>query len=782
MTVDRLQELLVVEDNPGDARLVREMLKASGLRCELRVAGRLTAALELLEERPADLVLLDLSLPDSHGVETLDALQARFPDVPVVVLTGFEDETTALEALKSGAQDYLVKGRFDANLLARSVRYSIGRWSAGAETKRSLSLLTATLESSADGTLAVDRAGRIVTYNQKFLKMWNIPESVAESRQDGQIQKFVLNQLKDPVRYLQKVEELYAQEDLESYDILEFKDGRVFERYSIPERLDGKAVGRVWSFRDVTERKHVVDEMRLAKKAADAANRAKSEFVATISHELRTPLNTLIGMADLLWETSLTPEQREYVDFFRRSGDILLKLVSDILDLSKIEAGRLELERIDFDVETLIEEVTGFFRVHAREKGIEFSTEVAPDVPTKLAGDPNRLRQVLVNLISNALKFTAKGRIAVRIDRDREAPNPGGLLFTVTDTGLGIPQVKLATIFESFSQADPSISRRYGGTGLGLAISKRIVQLMGGRIWAESEVGVGSTFRFTVGFDVAAARGNGHASEVYASGRRILIIDPSEEDRDSLVAAIGQAGTIVVTEDGLEGLAEVERANAAQAPYDVVFVDARERTLGGFEVVDRLRSSLGTAGRAIFTVSPNHHGDDLSRAAALGIAGTLRKPYDPDLVRTMLTRAAGAGRDPVEGDGAAERPLRILLAEDSADSRALVGFYLRNTPHHLDLADNGESALGKFTSEKYDLVLMDMQMPVLDGYHATQAIRRWETTHDVPLTPIVALSAYGLREDIQKILSAGCTGYLNKPIKKDRLLEAIQRYTRTEPA
>ena len=554
--------------------------------------------------------------------------------------------------------------------------------------------------------------------------------------------------------------------------------------------------------RDVTERKRTEAELQKAKGMAEAANRAKSEFLANMSHEIRTPMNAIIGMADLLSETPLTKEQQEYVRIFRRAGDNLMALVNDILDLSKVEAGGLTLEHVDFDLVELIEKTSEMVAKVAHDKGLELACQVMADVPRDLVGDPHRLRQILLNLMGNALKFTMAGEVVLRVQVEKDAPPPspspsrgedkgGGesvaLLFSVSDTGIGVPADKLRIIFESFTQADSSTTRQYGGTGLGLAISKRLVELMGGRVWATSTVGQGSTFSFTAKFRVQEEpKVRTLVPPAELQEVKALVVDDSATNRmilKEILTGWGMRAAEVPT--GMEGLAELMRAQESGDPYRLVLLDCRMPDMDGFQVAERLRAIPNLAGITIMMLTSDSRTDDKTRSQKLGMAGYLVKPVKRAELFEAI--AAAMGKSPLFAPAPAldaapapakdQRALRILLAEDSQDNRLLVQSYLKHTPHQLDLADNGAIAVAKFKARAFDLVLMDMQMPIVDGYAATRAIKQWEKETGRLPTPIIALTAFALREEIQKSLDAGCTAHLTKPIKKVTLLNAIQEYT-----
>ncbi|MFH0350549.1 MAG: response regulator [Chromatiales bacterium] len=532
-------------------------------------------------------------------------------------------------------------------------------------------------------------------------------------------------------------------------------------------------------------------ELAVTRDAAIKASTVKTGFLATMSHEIRTPLNAIIGMGELLSETPLTRVQKRYVGVFKKAGEALLALVNDILDLSKIEAEQLVLEKIPFNLRTLVEETADIHALRADEKNLELLCHIGIDVPTQVKGDAARLRQILLNLVGNAIKFTHKGEVVVKVSSNPDISDPYRLLFSVVDSGIGIPADKIDTIFDSFSQADSSTTRQYGGTGLGLTISKRLVELMGGWIRAESVEGKGSVLSFAISLGSAPEPQARIATDASFNLKdvRVLIIDDNSTNRLILREALSAQGALVSeAHGGAEGIQVFREASRMGQDYGVVITDCHMPEVDGFAVVEALHTAGGSC-KTILMVSSSQLASHMSTASALGIGAYLIKPVKSvELIKAInvaMLKTLDETQDHIVTTPLPERRaehLPILLVEDTPDNRLLIKAYLRKTPYKIEDAENGSVALQKFKTHAYGLVLMDIQMPVMDGHQATRAMREWETEQGRDPTPIIALTAHAIKQEMDKSVAAGCTAHLIKPIKKETLLQIVQKYLPVSPA
>jgi len=657
--------VLQVEDNPGDARLLCErLLSASGARFEVETLDRLAGAAQRLRHPGIDVVLLDLTLPDSQGMETITRLHTDAPDVPIVALSGIDDQRIIQEAVKLGAEDYLVKGAFSTDILRRTILYAI-------------------------------------------------------------------------------------------------------------------------------DRRRLREDLARARDVALESARVRSEFLANMSHEIRTPLNGVVGMTRLLIDTLVSADQREMLEIACMSADTLLKIVNDILDFSKISSGKVVLEEADFDLAGAVESVVQIFSEEARGKGLQLDSFIGLDVPARLRGDAGRLRQVLTNLIGNAVKFTAVGEAMVRVERVGGDTDHSILRFQVRDTGIGIPLDGQRNLFQAFTQADSSTTRRFGGTGLGLAISAQLVELMGGSIGLESESGAGSTFWFTARFPHHLAG----ASEIGADftrleGAQVLVVDSNPTSARILSEHLKSwRMRPEIVANMAQGLAALKQVADAAGPFRIAIIDLQIPDQGGLNLARAIQDLPELAGLGVLGLYTLGSRPEQTLACAAGFRALLSKPVKQsqlfNTLNTLLGPPAEASPDPLRRPRAARviksaispeirDRVRILLVEDNLVNRQVEIRMIDRIGYKADQANNGRLALEKLAEADYDLILMDCQMPEVDGYTATREIRRREDT--ARHTAIIGVTAHALPGDREECLRAGMDDYIAKPVMPEDLAAMIDKW------
>ncbi len=632
-------------------------------------------------------------------------------------------------------------------------------------------------ENSVEGIYQSSLEGRLISCNPAMARIFGYasPEEFMVDVTDPNTQVYV-----DPGRRAEFVKLVQENGVISEFESQVYrKDGSVIWTSETARAVYDKQ-GGISCFEgfleDVTQRKRAEDELCRARDAAEAASRAKGEFLANMSHEIRTPMNSIIGMTELLLETRLDSEQREYLETIRTSADSLLMLINDILDLSKVEAGRLELHPVDFSLRDSLSTTLSVLALRAHQKGLELGCNILPDVPDSLNGDPERLRQIVINLVGNAIKFTDKGEVIVHIESEVRDPSRATLHFRITDTGIGIPSEKLEVIFEAFVQADGSTTRRFGGTGLGLAISSKLVELMQGEIWAESAPGQGSCFHFTACFGIQPGSLSREAYPDELRDKRILIVDDNDVSRRILQAIVlNWWMRPKVVSDGGTAIATLNDASGQGKPFDLVIMDGMIPGMDCREVAGQIKADPNLRSTPIVVLTPANLPDYAKSCQEAGVDACLTKPVKQvELLKTITSLLSGR---PAQEPQLPERVeigkgMRVLLVEDNPVNRQIAARMLETRGHAVRVAVSGRQALEILADEHFDVVFMDVQMPEMDGFETTAAIRQRERSTGSRI-PIIAMTARTMKGDKERCLDAGMDDYISKPIRPQSLDEKL---------
>jgi two-component system sensor histidine kinase/response regulator len=789
--LERRIRVMLIDDDRHNYIITRTLLSESGPdRFQLDWASSAEEGRAQLETCAHDVYLVDYKLGGDSGLDLIREATAAGCQAPLIMLTSRIDRELDLEAMRAGAADYLVKNQLDALRLERSIRYCLEKQSLVRDLDRERYLLHTLMHHLPDMIFFKDREYRFLRISKALadrLGLADPQQAVGRTDYDFFPEKYARRAAEDERRMMESGEPLVGKEEHPTWP-----DGSVSWVSTTKAPLwdrDDRVVGTFGIAHDISAQKEVEKVLRHTMQAAEAANRAKSQFLANMSHEIRTPMNAILGMTELVLDTELTDSQREYLSMVHASGESLLTLINSVLDFSKIEAGKLELESAPFDLRESLGDMMKSLALRAEREDLELACHVAPEVPETLVGDAARLRQIAVNLVGNAIKFTEQGEVVLDVAVEESSDEEALLHFTVKDTGIGIPADRLEKVFEAFEQVDSSTTRRYGGTGLGLAICSRLVQQMGGRIWAESEPGRGSTFHFTACFGVSQFRPSDLPQERSAAvgGTSVLVVDDNATNRrilDEMLRSWRMEPTLV--SGAREALATLAAASDQYRPLKLVITDMNMPDMDGLGLVESMRVDPRFASLPVILLTSGGLSGDSRRLQSLEVSAHLLKPVKQSELFNAIAAALGVcqAEDARAAAGAAAHtlsPRRILLAEDSVVNQKLAIGLLERQGHTVVVASTGREVLDALQRQPFDAVLMDVQMPDMDGLQASRLIREREKTTGGGRLPIIAMTAHAMRGDRERCLAAGMDDYVSKPIRSRVLFEILDRHLADAP-
>jgi two-component system, sensor histidine kinase and response regulator len=752
------------------------------LLASLTVAFLLSSRLQRVISGPIQRLADTASLVSAHENYAIRATKSNNDEIGVLfdqfngMLDRIQQRDVALQQAHAGLEARVLER-------TRELQTEVGeRKLAEQALEERKSFLNSLIENTPMGIVAMDARGAIQMCNRAFEKLFLY-------RQQDLIGKPLFEVLSSPELRTEMESNLQQLESgIPTHLVTQRRrhDGSLVdvEAFSVPLGGEGHYTGAVLLYQDITERKRGEEALKLAKETAEAGSRAKSEFLANMSHEIRTPMNGILGMTELVLDTELDGEQRNYLNLAKVSADSLLSLINDILDYSKIEAGKLEIDAIDFNLGDSLGDTMKTLSLRAHQKGLELAFEIKPDVPDGLVGDPGRLRQIIVNLVGNAVKFTERGEVVLYVETESRTNDDIHIHFTVADTGIGIAPEKQAVIFEAFNQADGSMTRKYGGTGLGLTISSRLLELMGGRIWVESDSGRGSRFHFIVRFGLQKVPTRNVVPRDPTSLRdmRVLVVDDNATNRQILLKMLETWHTKpTAVESGARAMVTLREAMGLGREFPLILIDAQMPEMDGFALAEAIKRNPDWRTATVMMLSSAGQRGDAIRCRELGVAAYLTKPVrQVELLDAILIALGTRAENKISPALVTRHTVResrnrlhILLVEDNAVNQLVALRLLEKYGHTVSVAANGKKALEALEKEQYDVVLMDVQMPEMNGWEATRAIRQTEMATGMHI-PIVAMTAHAMKGDEELCRAAGMDAYLTKPIHTQELISVLE--------